>query len=288
MELKKLSSLALIIALMLTLAACGGNSEPSSTPASSSAVASSTPASTVESTPSKPASTPASTTKHDTDKMEEEFTEAYMGQLVDSGETIYFAGASDGSLAMIMFLDPETEQHYVFVGPLEENDDDTFTITDEIDGLTLTFEAEENDEGLWFDFGEELGEAVLEECTVEEAIDAILSIEASTSNVLDNDEDSDVFSSDFSIINNTGFDVYALYISPSDADDWQEDVLGDLVLEDGETLEITFELSDNDNYYDLKLEDESGEYLVWAELDLISFSEIELLIEDGEAIANLK
>jgi hypothetical protein len=41
------------------------------------------------------------------------------------------------------------------------------------------------------------------------------------------------------VVNNTGYSFYYLYISPSDSDMWGKDVLGDRVLYDGQTFRYT-------------------------------------------------
>ena len=40
------------------------------------------------------------------------------------------------------------------------------------------------------------------------------------------------------VVNNTGYTIFFIYISPSDSDNWEEDVLGNDVLRPGQTLNI--------------------------------------------------
>jgi len=59
------------------------------------------------------------------------------------------------------------------------------------------------------------------------------------------------------IVNNTGYTVYYVYASPSDDDDWGEDLLGDKILRNGQSTEITLKLPLNaKSVYDILLEDE--------------------------------
>jgi hypothetical protein len=63
------------------------------------------------------------------------------------------------------------------------------------------------------------------------------------------------------IINDTGYDVYYIYISPSDTDDWGEDFLGDdNILLDGQSVNIRLDypLSQTDTY-DICVEDKDGD-----------------------------
>jgi hypothetical protein len=62
------------------------------------------------------------------------------------------------------------------------------------------------------------------------------------------------------ITNNTGYDVYHIYISPSDTEGWGDDFLEDDILLDGHSVNIRLDypLSSVDTY-DLFLENEDGD-----------------------------
>src|SRR5262249_37332309 len=45
---------------------------------------------------------------------------------------------------------------------------------------------------------------------------------------------------DFTLVNATGYELKALFVSPSKADSWGEDILGQDVLEDGKAANIHF------------------------------------------------
>jgi hypothetical protein len=67
------------------------------------------------------------------------------------------------------------------------------------------------------------------------------------------------------IVNNTGYDIYFLYVSPSESDEWGDDILGDAILKDGDTFnyQLTEPLS-NVSIYDFLAEDEDDDpYLKW-------------------------
>ncbi|GHT80634.1 hypothetical protein FACS1894130_12080 [Spirochaetia bacterium] len=67
------------------------------------------------------------------------------------------------------------------------------------------------------------------------------------------------------IVNNTGFTIYYIYISQTAADEWEEDVLDDDVLLDGDSITVTlaYPLTVT-NRYDIMLEDEDGDtYTKW-------------------------
>jgi hypothetical protein len=67
------------------------------------------------------------------------------------------------------------------------------------------------------------------------------------------------------IVNDTGYTFYYLYVSPSDSDEWGDDILGDRYLKDGETF--TYQLPQplsSVNEYDFLAEDEDEDcYYKW-------------------------
>ena len=64
--------------------------------------------------------------------------------------------------------------------------------------------------------------------------------------------------------NGTGFTISEIYISNSGTLNWEDGILGEDVLEDGETLRITV----NGAYrkFDMRAVDETGAYVDWLQL----------------------
>lgn len=80
---------------------------------------------------------------------------------------------------------------------------------------------------------------------------------------------------DFVLVNRTGYDISHVYVSPTKSDDWEEDVLGRDVLEDGDSWEIAFERGERTCKWDLKVvyaDDDSSAY--WRNIDLCSVRKI--------------
>jgi len=79
----------------------------------------------------------------------------------------------------------------------------------------------------------------------------------------------------FTLVNETGYDIAELYVSPSNAADWQEDVLGENILEDGDEFEVRFQRSTRTCLWDIKVvyddDDSSAE---WGDIDLCKVSEV--------------
>lgn len=65
------------------------------------------------------------------------------------------------------------------------------------------------------------------------------------------------------IVNETGYDIYVIQVSHHESDDWEEDVLGADILEEGETLRVTL-TNYPDSIFDIRLTDEDGDtYTFW-------------------------
>ncbi len=80
------------------------------------------------------------------------------------------------------------------------------------------------------------------------------------------------------VTNNTGYDIYYLYVSPAKSSSWEEDVLGDDILADGETVRVTVR-KQKSSVFDIKAEDEDGDtYTIW-ELD-IATEDLVLTLDD--------
>lgn len=93
---------------------------------------------------------------------------------------------------------------------------------------------------------------------------------------------------DFKLVNRTGVEIHAVYISPADTNKWGADVLGQDVLADGETCEITFDSGEEAEEWDLKIEDEEGAAVVWTGLDLTEIRTLTLKIVKGDPVAEIK
>lgn len=70
------------------------------------------------------------------------------------------------------------------------------------------------------------------------------------------------------VVNNTGIDIYKLYSSQAQTDDWEEDVLGEGILYDGESITINFKLFDESSLvWDFRIEDSDGNYINFYDID---------------------
>jgi hypothetical protein len=95
-------------------------------------------------------------------------------------------------------------------------------------------------------------------------------------------------SQDFTVINHTGVEIHALYVSPSKANAWGEDILGQDTLGDGETLSIHFPRSERSKIWDLRIEDQGGNSIEWNELKLNEIETVTLHYKGGKAWADVE
>lgn len=93
---------------------------------------------------------------------------------------------------------------------------------------------------------------------------------------------------DFTVVNKTGVIIDKLFVSPSEKDDWQEDILGKDVLADGESLEIKFHPKEKIEKWDLKIEDSKGNSIEWTDLKLTEISKVTLHYKDGKGTAEVE
>jgi len=80
---------------------------------------------------------------------------------------------------------------------------------------------------------------------------------------------------DFTLINKTGYTIQAVYVSPTSSNAWEEDVLGQDVLANGQRVNIKFSRNTSACKWDLKVDwDDGSEPSTWSGFDLCSVSKI--------------
>jgi hypothetical protein len=93
---------------------------------------------------------------------------------------------------------------------------------------------------------------------------------------------------DFTLVNSTGVEIHALYVSPADKDEWGSDILGKDTLAAGQEVEITFSPKEEAAKWDLKVADKEGNSIEWSDLDLTEISEVTLYYKNGKATAEVE
>lgn len=90
---------------------------------------------------------------------------------------------------------------------------------------------------------------------------------------------------DFTLVNQTGVEIYALYVTPHSAKDWGEDVLGVDTLSAGDEVEIFFSPKERAKYWDIRIEDEDGNFIEWDRLNLLEISKVTLYFKNRKPTA---
>ncbi len=91
--------------------------------------------------------------------------------------------------------------------------------------------------------------------------------------------------SSLKVINNLGFTVTGLYLSPTHANTWEENVLSDKTLPTGYSTDVSFPDGENARYWDVRIVGESNQEVVWYEFDLSAVGTIDLIISNGQMTA---
>jgi hypothetical protein len=91
---------------------------------------------------------------------------------------------------------------------------------------------------------------------------------------------------DFTLDNETGVEIHKVYVSPHDANDWQEDILGKDTLPSGQSVDIKFSPKEQAAMWDLRVEDSQGNAIEWENLNLLKISKVTLHYKDGKATAD--
>jgi len=68
-----------------------------------------------------------------------------------------------------------------------------------------------------------------------------------------------VATQDFTLINNTGHTVMTLNVAPTSSDEWGPDILGQDVLANGQSVEISFERGEDQCNWDLRATYDDGD-----------------------------
>ncbi|MBO4852613.1 MAG: hypothetical protein J5477_03185 [Schwartzia sp.] len=89
---------------------------------------------------------------------------------------------------------------------------------------------------------------------------------------------------DFVLVNNTGYPIYVVNVSPASSDNWQNDILGSQILGNGQYCEVNFP-TNGVQYWDLQAAFEDGSSLSWFNIDLLSVAQVTL---NGDGTASFQ
>lgn len=79
------------------------------------------------------------------------------------------------------------------------------------------------------------------------------------------------------LINQTGWDIHEIYMSPSSQDDWGDDYLGSEILETGDSLTVTDVAS---GQWDLRIVDMDGDECMLTDVHITASESVSISAED--------
>lgn len=92
---------------------------------------------------------------------------------------------------------------------------------------------------------------------------------------------------DFTLHNETGQEIKEVYVSPTAAEDWEEDILGADTLASGDSVDISFTRRRED-MWDIKVVFRSGKSNVWTKLNLSQITDVTISFKNGKPWATWK
>ena len=95
---------------------------------------------------------------------------------------------------------------------------------------------------------------------------------------------------DFTLVNDTGYTIDKVFVSPSKMEAWGEDVMGpDDQVPDGKSVHIRFSRAhEKETKWDIKIVFTDNESRYWTDLDLSAISEVTIHYKNDHATATWK
>lgn len=93
---------------------------------------------------------------------------------------------------------------------------------------------------------------------------------------------------DFTLLNKTTLTVTHIYVSPTEDEEWGDDIMGEDVVENGQSVDIVFSPKARNCMWDLKIVDEDEDEVTWTNLDLCKASHVTLMYQNGKPTAIVK
>jgi hypothetical protein len=94
---------------------------------------------------------------------------------------------------------------------------------------------------------------------------------------------------DFVLVNDTGYEIDKIFVSPTKTEEWGSDIMGQDTLADGQSVKIHFNRThEGTTKWDIKIIFTDKENRFWTDLDLSTISEITLHYKDDHATATWK
>ena len=68
---------------------------------------------------------------------------------------------------------------------------------------------------------------------------------------------------DFTLVNNSPYAIVGLWVAPANSDNWEENILAGDSLGKNESIDITFDNTNNVTWWNFRIKDSSGKVWTW-------------------------
>ena len=68
---------------------------------------------------------------------------------------------------------------------------------------------------------------------------------------------------DFTLVNKSPFKIVGFWVAPADSDNWEENILEGMSVGSNESIDITFDNSNNVTWWNFRIKDSSGKTWNW-------------------------
>mgnify|MGYP003588184974 FL=1 len=68
---------------------------------------------------------------------------------------------------------------------------------------------------------------------------------------------------DFTLVNKSPFKIVGFWVAPADSDNWEENILEGMSVASNESIDITFDNSNNVTWWNFRIKDSSGKIWNW-------------------------
>lgn len=85
---------------------------------------------------------------------------------------------------------------------------------------------------------------------------------------------------DFKLINKTGYEISEVYVSASKENNWGDDIMSDDTLEDGQTLNVSFNNAGKTCLFDIKVVyEEDDSEAIWHDINLCKTEKVTIFYD---------
>ena len=95
---------------------------------------------------------------------------------------------------------------------------------------------------------------------------------------------------DFTLVNNSPYAIVGFWVAPADSDNWEENVLAGTSLGKGESIDISFDNSNNVVWWNFRIKDSGGKVWTWTKkkYNLTQISEVTYYYNNAGGAINYK